>query len=119
MPTTPTPSPFPNQPAPVSADADLARDVALRLGQWYRERQLELPPDVQAGFVEMGVEAVHRHPERPRDDVLDELVAELDASLSRIKAEPAPGTASTPAAAAAAAAPKRGLWRRLFDRDTP
>ncbi|GAB2503880.1 hypothetical protein [Lysobacter humi (ex Lee et al. 2017)] len=114
MQTTPSPSPFPSQPAPVSADADLARDVALRLEHWYREHQLDLPPDVQAGFVEMGVEAVTRYPERPRDEVLDELLAELDASLSRIKAEPAPGTAS---GAMPATAPRRGWWRRLFDRD--
>lgn len=113
MQTTPTPSPFPSQPAPVSADADLARDVALRLEHWYRERQLDLPPDVQAGFVEMGVEAVIRHPGRPRDEVLDELVAELDTSLSRIKAEPAPGMAT---GTIPADAPRRGWWRRLFDR---
>lgn len=116
MQTTPTPGPFPSQPAPVSGEADLAREVALRLERWYRERELDLPPDVQAGFAEMGIEAVIRHPERARDDVLDDLIAELDASLSRIKAEPAAGTAQEPATTTTA--PKRGFWRRLFGRDT-
>lgn len=97
---------MPPQPGPASAAADLARDVALRLEQWYQARGLKLPPDTQAGFVEMGVEAVMRHPERPREDVLDDLLAELDASLSRIG-----GQASTEAAA-----PRPGLLRRLFGR---
>lgn len=109
---SPSPRPFPEQPAPVSADADLARDVALRLEQWYRTRSLDLPPDVQAGFVEMGVEAVTRNPDRARPDVLDELVAELDASLARIKAEPG----ADAAASVAQPARRRGLWQRLFGR---
>lgn len=113
MQTTPASSPFPVQPAPVSAQAELARDVALRLEHWYRERQLDLPPDVQAGFVEMGVEAVAAHPERARDDVIDDLIGELDASLTRIKGEPAPVDGAPGPAAGA----RRSWWRRLLDRD--
>lgn len=109
---TPSTRPSPEQPARVSADADLARDVALRLEQWYRTRGLDLSPDVQAGFVEMGVEAVLRNPDRPRADVLDELVAELDASLARIKSEP--GADTTPPAGQTARRP--GFWQRLFGR---
>lgn len=80
-------SSFPDQPAAVSADADLARDVSLRLEQWYAAHGLDLPPDAQAGFVEMGVEAVSRYPERPRDAVLDELIAELDQHLAAVASE--------------------------------
>jgi hypothetical protein len=111
MRTTPTSPHLPGQPAPVSADADLAREVALRFERWYRERQLELPPDVQAGFVEMGVEAVVRNPDRTRDAVLDALVAELDASLSRIKTEPLRDPAP-----ADAGAPRASWWRRWTGR---
>lgn len=113
MQTTPAPGPFPVQPAPVSAQADLARDVALRLERWYHERQLDLPPDVQAGFVEMGVEAVSGHPERLRDEVIDDLIGELDASLARIKREPAP----VDGAPSPAGGGRRSWWRRLLDRD--
>lgn len=116
MQTSPAPSPFPAQPAPVSAQADLAREVALRLEHWYRERQLDLPPEVQAGFVEMGIEAVAGHPERPRDEVLDDLIGELDASLMRIKGEPAPGSAQDDDQAGTGAG-RRSWWRRLLDRD--
>lgn len=101
------PSHRPEQPAPASRDADLARDVALRLERWYAQRGLTLPPETRAGFVEMGVEAVVRHPERPRGDVLDELIVELDASLARIHAEPAP---------AVQPARKRGWIDRLLGR---
>lgn len=113
-----TPSPLPAQPAPVSAQADLAREVALRLEHWYRERQLDLPPEVQAGFVEMGIEAVAGHPERPRDEVLDDLIAELDASLMRIKGEPAPAaTEGDEHGHGDTGGGHRSWWRRLLDRD--
>lgn len=108
---TPSPSPFPQQPAPVSAHADIARDVALRLEQWYRSSGLDLPPDVQAGFVEMGVEAISRNPERPRDAVLEELIAELDTSLDRIKAEPGARAADSPRDTK-----RPGFLRRLLGR---
>lgn len=102
------PSHLPEQPAPASTGADLARDVALRLERWYQQRGLTLPPETQAGFVEMGVEAVVRHASRPRDEVLDELIAELDASLAR---------ASADAKSDPAAPPRRpGLLGRLFGR---
>lgn len=103
------PSHLPEQPAPASAGADLARDVALRLERWYQQRGLSLPAETQAGFVEMGVEAVVRHPARPRDEVLDELVGELDASLARIHDD-------ARAAAPASAPPRPGLLKRLFGR---
>lgn len=96
----------PEQPAPVSAGADLAREVALRLERWYDERGLDLPPETQAGFLEIGIEAVTRDATRPRDAVLDDLIAEFDASLSRIHAE-APRDSE---------APRRGLIGRLLGR---
>ena len=103
------PSHLPAQPAPASAGADLARDVALRLERWYQQRGLSLPPETQAGFVEMGVEAVVRNPGQPRDEVRDELVAELDASLARIHDD-------ARAAAPPAEPRQRGLLGRLFGR---
>lgn len=111
---TPPSRSLPAQPAPVSDDADLAREVALRMERWYRERRLDLAPEVQAGFAEMGVEAVVRHPERPRDAVLDELIAELDASLTRIQGEAPPDTRFDDAGAAGGA---RGWLRRLLGHD--
>lgn len=106
----PVADPFhlPEQPAPVSDDADLARDVALRLERWYQQRGLSLPPETQAGFVEMGVEAVQRHADRPREAVLDELIGELDGSLARIHAHPQPAFATPP---------RRGLLGRLLGRE--
>jgi hypothetical protein len=101
---------LPEQPAPASAGADLAREVSLRLERWYQERALALPPETQAGFVEMGVDAVLRDPARARDDVLDQLIAELDASLVRIRAEAEPASDTVPAPR------RRGLLGRLFGR---
>lgn len=112
MQTTPSSRHLPAQPTPVSADADLARDVALRLERWYRERQLDLPPEVQAGFAEMGVEAVVLNPDRSRDAVLDELVAELDSSLSRIKTEPRREDVEPGPAVSA----RPSWWKRLTGR---
>lgn len=96
---------LPEQPLPASPDADLAREVALRLEQWYAARGLALPPQTQAGFMEMGMEAVLRHPDRPRGEVLDELMGELDASLARIGGE-----------APAEPPRRRGLLSRLLGR---
>lgn len=99
---------LPEQPSPASAHADLARDVTLRLEQWYQRRGLSLPAETQAGFVEMGVEAVTRHPDRPRDAVLDELIGELDTSLARVQADVPPPETN--------ARPRRGFLSRLFGR---
>lgn len=104
------PSHLPRQPSPASADADLAREVTLRLEHWYQQRGLTLPPETQAGFVEMGVEAVVRDPDRPRGEVLDELIAELDASLARIQAEVRTGPAVAPTPR------RRGWFGRLLGR---
>lgn len=83
-----------------------AGEVSRRLELWLDERGLDLPPATRAQFVEMGMQALQRWPERSSGDVLDELVADLDARLASIEAE-------RPADAAPAQHQRRGLGRWL------
>lgn len=101
------PSPPPRQSLPTQADDGLTREVMLRIDRWLQERALTLPPETRAGFVDMGVDALAGNPDRPRAEVLDELVAELDASLARIHAEPRADDARPR---------RRSLLRRLLRR---
>lgn len=71
-------------PPPHVDPATAAGAVALRFDRWFSERQLDLPPETRAQFVEMGMQALERWPERSTGDVLDELIGELDARLSTI-----------------------------------
>lgn len=112
MNTEPRPVP-PSAPMPAPADpAVIAGEVSLRIEQWFQAHSLALPPQTQAEFVEMGVEAVMRHPERPRNEVLDELIGELDQRLGHIVTE----TADRHGQANDATRPRRGWLRRLFGR---
>ncbi len=105
-------SPTPSTPAGLAPDAaEAARDVSLRLEQWYLDRGLALPPETQAGFLQMGLEAIALHPDRPRGDVLDQLIGELDTTLGRIRAEP---RGDAPPDAAIAPAKRPGWFRRTF-----
>lgn len=61
--------------------------VSLRFDRWFAERELDLPAETRAQFVEMGMQALERWPERSTAEVLDELIAELDARLAGIVAE--------------------------------
>ena len=78
------------------ADSDVHLDpataagaVAFRFERWFAERGLDLPAQTRAQFVEMGVQALERWPERSTSDVLDELIAELDSRLAGIVADQA------------------------------
>lgn len=72
--------------------AEVARIADLRLEQWYRERGLDLPLDVQAEFNAMAFEAIAGDRVRTPDAVMDELIAELDQRLGRIQSQsPKPG----------------------------
>lgn len=75
--------PTPPHVDPVTA----AGEVSLRFDRWFTERHLDLPPETRAQFIEMGMEALQRWPERSTGDVLDELIAELDERLGAIAAE--------------------------------
>lgn len=80
----------PSAPPPVHVDpATAAGQVALRFERWFAERELELPPETRAQFVEMGMQALERWPDRSSGDVLDELIAELDERLATITNEQA------------------------------
>jgi hypothetical protein len=81
-----------------------AGEVSLRFDRWFASRELDLPPETRAQFVEMGMEALQRWPDRSSGDVLDELIAELDGRLATIAEE----QTSQPAAATR---PARGLGR--------
>lgn len=83
MPSTPTPS---TTLATPQAQAAAARVADLRLERWYLQRGLRLPPDVQAEFTAMGVEAIAGDPARAPDAVMDDLLAELDQTLGHIHA---------------------------------
>jgi hypothetical protein len=63
----------------------------------------------------MGVEAVTRHPERSRKEVLDELIADLDQRLGHIVTETAGQHGAT--RGRTPDAPRRGWLRRMFGRD--
>ena len=102
-------------PTPGTADAAaIAGDVTLRFERWFQAHRLALPPETQAEFVEMGMEAVMRHPERPRGEVLDELIGELDQRLGHIVDETADRQAH---AARSQPGARRGWLRRLMGRD--
>lgn len=64
-----------------------AGEVSLRFERWFDEHGLELPAETRAQFIEMGMEALQRWPDRSTGDVLDELIAELDGRLAVIAAE--------------------------------
>lgn len=89
--------------------AAAARVADLRLERWYVEHGLRLPPDVQAEFTAMGVEAIAADPARAPDAVMDDLLAELDETLGHIEASQR-------------SAAKRPTWlqrlRRPFSRST-
>ncbi len=73
---------------PVHLDpATAAGEVSLRFDRWFAEHQLQLPPETRAQFVQMGVEALERWPDRSTGDVLDELISELDQRLFAIAEE--------------------------------
>ena len=114
MNSEPLPVPPATPVAPPVDAAGIARDVSLRFEQWFQTHRLTLPPETQAEFVEMGVEAVTRHPGRPRDEVLDELIGELDQRLGHIVTE----TADRHERVRASQPRARGGWlRRLMGRD--
>lgn len=108
MSETPTPANLPSARAAPSDPAQLAADVSLHLERWYQQRGLELPPEVRAEFARIGAEAVQAHPDRPRDEVLDELVGELDQRLVLIRAEE-----KAAGGRPGGDAPPRGLRERL------
>jgi hypothetical protein len=64
-----------------------AGEVSLRFDRWFASHELDLPPETRAQFVQMGMEALQRWPERSTGDVLDELITELDGRLTAIAAE--------------------------------
>lgn len=84
MPSTPI---SPTGSTPPRAQAAAARVADVRLERWYRQRGLRLPPDVQAEFTAMGVEALAGNPGRAPDAVMDELLAEFDQTLGHIHAD--------------------------------
>jgi hypothetical protein len=90
--------------------SDAARVADLRLEQWYRARELELPPETQAEFTAMAFEAIARDPGRDADAVMDELIAELDLRLGRIQAT------HSPKAGNVGAGNRRTLLQRLKRR---
>ena len=103
----------PASPSPIHVDpVTAAGEVSLRFDRWFAERELELPAETRAQFVEMGMEALQRWPDRSTGDVLDELIAELDQRLASIAAEQ---TRDAPPAEAGRARPAQGL-SRLFGR---
>ena len=74
-------------PPPFVEPVTAAGEVSLRFERWFDARGLDLPPETRAQFIEMGMEALQRWPERSSGAVLDELIAELDGSLATIAAE--------------------------------
>jgi hypothetical protein len=104
----------PTPPSPTYVDpVTAAGEVSLRFDRWFAEHGLELPPETRAEFIEMGMEALQRWPERSTGDVLDELIAELDGRLAGIAAEQTRGQRAGDGAGSAR--PARGLGR-LFGR---
>ncbi|GAB6197122.1 hypothetical protein [Lysobacter xanthus] len=70
---------------PIHVDAvTAAGEVSLRFDRWFEQHHLDLPPETRAQFVQMGMEALQRWPERSSGEVLDELIAELDTRLGEI-----------------------------------
>lgn len=105
----------PSPPTSIHVDpVTAAGEVSLRFDRWFASHELELPAETRAQFVEMGMEALQRWPDRSTGDVLDELIAELDQRLASIAAE----QAREPARAGDAdrGAP-RGLGRLFGRRD--
>lgn len=90
---------MPRLPKPAHAPAaaprrrgDATAVVTARLRRWYAHRGLRLPPDVQAEFTAMGMEAIARAPGHAPHAVMDELLGELDGMLGHVP--PAPGVAA-------------------------
>jgi hypothetical protein len=104
----------PTPPSPTYVDpVTAAGEVSLRFDRWFAARGLELPPETRAEFIEMGMEALQRWPERSTGDVLDELIAELDERLANIAGEET--QARQAGDTAGSERPARGLGR-LFRR---
>lgn len=105
----------PSSPSPIHVDpVTAAGEVSLRFDRWFAEHELDLPAETRAQFVQMGMEALQRWPDRSTGDVLDELIGELDQRLVAIAAEQARDRA--PKDTAAAPTP-RGLARLFGRRD--
>lgn len=105
--------------------ATAAGAVSLRFDRWFAKHQLDLPPETRAQFVEMGMQALERWPDRSSGDVLDELIAELDGRLARIVDETTARHESfahpddrgrRDDAPSGAAPPRKGAFARLFGR---
>ncbi|MGY3266169.1 hypothetical protein [Lysobacter sp. HA35] len=79
--------PTPPAPATHLDPATAAAQVSLRFERWFAERELGLPAETRAEFIEMGMQALQRWPDRSTGDVLDELIAELDERLAAIANE--------------------------------
>ncbi|TZF89903.1 hypothetical protein [Cognatilysobacter lacus] len=92
--------------------ATAAGEVSLRFDRWFASHELDLPPPTRAEFVQMGMDALQRWPDRSTGDVLDELIAELDGRLAVIAAEQAHDAGRGDATVASERQP-RGL-ARLF-----
>lgn len=110
-------------PPPTHLDPSTAAGVvSLRFDRWFTEHRLDLPAETRAQFIEMGVQALERWPDRSSGEVLDELIAELDARLARIVDETTTRhesfgdyTPDTPRAPAERPA-RQGAFARLFGR---
>lgn len=111
------------QPTPGSTQG-VEPYVAQRFERWFEAHALDLPAETRTQFIAMGVEAIERWPDRGRDEVLDELIAELDGRLTRIVDETAASHEAklaqgrAPRAGTAGNAPVRpaGRLARLFGR---
>lgn len=72
----------------------VAHDVTLRLERWYAQHRIALPAETKAEFTRMAFEALVKNPARERDDLLDDLLAELDDMLDEIVETPDAARAS-------------------------
>ncbi|WP_133501052.1 hypothetical protein [Cognatilysobacter terrigena] len=99
--------PTPPPSTPHLDPATAAAQVSPRFERWFDERKLDLPPETRAEFVEMGMQALQRWPDRSTGDVLDELIAELDERLATIANEDA--RTGDGVRGDAQGAPRRGL----------
>ena len=108
--------PSSSPPSPRLDLATAAGQVSLRFDRWFAERELDLPPETRAEFVEMGMQALQRWPDRSTGDVLDELIAELDERLSAIADEEARANAARPRGGAKDGAQRPGRFFRRGGR---
>ena len=104
----------PSSPPPIHVDpVSAAGEISLRFDRWFAERRLDLPAETRAQFVEMGMEALQRWPDRSSGEVLDELIAERDQRLDAIAGQQAQGGAREPPRGA------HGLGRFFRRRERP